>query len=167
MACVHQGLELLVLRGPLEFRLRIREHRTVRRRTGRHSPRNLHSGLLWACEILSRPNLYHTHSLQNRFGWHWVFIPPGLAGIFIAIVVFFLISVPKDASSTTDEEAGSPARPNPAKTKALGSFASLWSIPAVPDLTIAVFGLKFVRYCMHMWLPLYLIEYLKVRSFRI
>ena len=91
-----------------------------------------------------------------------MFIPPGFAGIFIAVVVFVFISLPKDASSK-DEEISSPARSNPSsKSKALGSFASLWAIPAVPDLTVAVFGLKFVRYCMHMWLPLYLIEYLKV-----
>lgn len=96
--------------------------------------------------------------IQNRFGWQWVFVPSGFAGIVIALIVFIFIAVPKD-----EDSIGTPIK-TVAKSesgKALGSFASLWAIPAVPDLTVAVFGLKFVRYCMHMWLPLYLIEYLK------
>ena len=39
-------------------------------------------------------------------------------------------------------------------------MSPLWSIPAVPATTVSVFCLKFVRYCMYMWLPLYLIEHL-------
>lgn len=45
-------------------------------------------------------------------------------------------------------------------SRVLLSPRALWSIPAVPEVTAAVFCLKFVRYCMHMWLPLYLIEHL-------
>ena len=30
----------------------------------------------------------------------------------------------------------------------------------VPELTVSVFCLKFVRYCMYLWLPMYLMEHL-------
>ena len=40
------------------------------------------------------------------------------------------------------------------------SVRNMWKITAVPELSIAIFCMKFVRYCMYMWLPLYLIEHL-------
>ncbi len=40
------------------------------------------------------------------------------------------------------------------------SVWSLLSVPSVPELSAAVFCLKFVRYCMYMWLPLYFVEFL-------
>merc|ERR1719319_733473 len=40
------------------------------------------------------------------------------------------------------------------------SLLSLTKIPCVPQLATSLFCLKFVRYCMAMWLPLYLLEHL-------
>jgi OPA family glycerol-3-phosphate transporter-like MFS transporter 1/2 len=37
----------------------------------------------------------------------------------------------------------------------------LWRIPAVPEVTATVLCLKVVRYCMIMWLPMYLNHYLQ------
>jgi sugar phosphate permease len=41
------------------------------------------------------------------------------------------------------------------------SMRELWKIPMVPEVAITVFCLKVVRYCMYMWLPMYLLQQLK------
>ena len=38
------------------------------------------------------------------------------------------------------------------------TMKELWSIPMVPETAITVFCLKTVRYCMYMWLPMYLLQ---------
>jgi sugar phosphate permease len=69
------------------------------------------------------------------------------------------------------EEMGQgPARPSSSsssqiiaarkKTSTIKSWLSLWAIPLIPEITLAVFTLKVVRYCMYMWLPLFLLDYL-------
>ena len=54
----------------------------------------------------------------------------------------------------------SPSRSPAKKASQSQHIRSLWSIPGVPATATSVFCLKFVRYCMYMWLPLYLIEHL-------
>ena len=43
---------------------------------------------------------------------------------------------------------------------AIKSWFGLWTIPLILEITLAVFTLKVVRYCMYMWLPLFLLDYL-------
>ena len=54
----------------------------------------------------------------------------------------------------------SPTRSPAKKASHSQQLGTLWSIPGVPATATSVFCLKFVRYCMYMWLPLYLIEHL-------
>jgi len=41
------------------------------------------------------------------------------------------------------------------------NMRDLWKIPMVAEVAITVFCLKVVRYCMYMWLPMYLLQQLK------
>lgn len=41
------------------------------------------------------------------------------------------------------------------------NMRELWKIPMVPEVAVTVFCLKVVRYCMYMWLPMYLLQHLK------
>merc|ERR1719354_1320125 len=36
------------------------------------------------------------------------------------------------------------------------NFMEAWRIQLVPELSLTMFGIKLVRYCLYMWLPLYL-----------
>lgn len=99
--------------------------------------------------------------IQDRLGWRYVFLPAGVAGVLVGLAVLVFLQMPKDVNM----EIPGVIQKNPSgKTAAAAaetsSFGQLWSIPGVPELTAGVFCLKFVRYCMYMWLPLYLIEHL-------
>ncbi len=103
--------------------------------------------------------------IQDRHGWRFVFLPSGIAGIVIAVVVFFTAKMPKEVNMEISGNlqtvgANSPSRSAAATDDDSDSFSQLFHIPAVPATATAVFCLKFVRYCMYMWLPLYLIEHL-------
>ena len=67
------------------------------------------------------------------------------------VTVAQLPTVTELAEATTAEATKQP------KKKRL-SPRSLCSIPTVPELMFSTFCLKFARYCLYMWLPLYLVE---------
>ena len=41
------------------------------------------------------------------------------------------------------------------------TFMETWRIPLVSELSFTMFGIKLVRYCLYMWLPLYLHQNLR------
>ena len=97
----------------------------------------------------------------------FVFLPAGCAGLVCSALAFAAVRMPKElqidipGNLQTTASAISPTR-SPAKKSShhWRRLASLWSIPGVSATAASVFCLKFVRYCMYMWLPLYLIEHL-------
>jgi sugar phosphate permease len=115
--------------------------------------------------------------VQDAMGWRWVFVPSGVAGIFVSLLVLAWLKSPSEMNVEISGQVTS----NSVRQHHTG-IVKLWAIPAVPELTVSVFCLKFVRYCMfvsscfalttiarvtilytpylQMWLPLYLIEYL-------
>lgn len=98
--------------------------------------------------------------IQEKAGWPWVYVPAGIAGLVMATFNLLFLLGPKDMlMEIPGKTYVSPT--HLAKDKKRQSYAFLLSIPGVADVTMAVFCLKFVRYCMHMWLPLYLIDHLK------
>ena len=92
-------------------------------------------------------------------GWRSVGLPPALLTLLASLLVSLLLYSPAERglkvpgkasvqSETRDEE----------KTVESKSLLSLLRIPCVAEVSCAMFSLKFVRYCMAMWLPLYLLE---------
>eukprot|EP00095_Tigriopus_kingsejongensis_P000235 snap_masked-scaffold55_size446313-processed-gene-3.4 protein:Tk00235 transcript:snap_masked-scaffold55_size446313-processed-gene-3.4-mRNA-1 annotation:"glycerol-3-phosphate transporter 5-like" len=104
--------------------------------------------------------------IQAQAGWQWVFVPAGIAGLGMAVANWFFLRGPREMGvEVPGKICQSPTHTSSSlESKQNVSFTYLWNIPAVPDITVAVFCLKFVRYCMHMWLPMYLIEHLNYSS---
>ncbi|XP_013395115.1 sugar phosphate exchanger 3 isoform X2 [Lingula anatina] len=67
--------------------------------------------------------------------------------VFLEVCVFLAICY--IAASSTRMKNGT----NP-------TFLQLWQIPMVPEISVGMFCLKLVRYCMYMWLPMYLLQHL-------
>ena len=97
--------------------------------------------------------------LLEYSGWRSVGLPPALLTLLASLLVSLLLYSPAERglkvpgkapvqSETRDEE----------KTVESKSLLSLLRIPCVAEVSCAMFSLKFVRYCMAMWLPLYLLE---------
>ncbi|XP_038067520.1 putative glycerol-3-phosphate transporter 2 isoform X2 [Patiria miniata] len=93
--------------------------------------------------------------LQTRYGWRDTFFIPSfiLGGIGLMVLMFLhspsdlQVVIPgKDLESAVSEKLD-PATP---------SFVSLWKLPMLKEVAISVFCIKIVRYCMFMWLPMYL-----------
>ena len=86
--------------------------------------------------------------VQDHYSWRCVFVPAGVLGLVLTLALQTALKLPSDSPQSTES------------TSKTSSFLDLWRIPGVAETTIAVFCLKFVRYCMYMWSPLYLIEHL-------
>ena len=102
-------------------------------------------------------------AMLEYHSWHSVaIIPAGISVITAALISQLLASpqekeilVPGKTLKTTkepNEDTNNDQQNN--------SLMSLLQIPSVPQLSLAMFCLKFVRYYMQMWLPLYLLEHL-------
>ncbi|XP_046633761.1 glucose-6-phosphate exchanger SLC37A2-like [Daphnia pulicaria] len=97
------------------------------------------------------------------YGWQLSYLIPSSFSILMSLLTLGLVYSP-------EEMGQGPARPSSSsssqiivarkKTSTIKSWLSLWAIPLIPEITLAVFTLKVVRYCMYMWLPLFLLDYL-------
>jgi len=90
--------------------------------------------------------------LQWKYGWNHVFFLPSLISICLGILVYMLLKMPSDINIII------PGKEVTLQSlqKQSHSLLQLWRIPMVTEISIAMFCLKLVRYCMYMWLPLYL-----------
>lgn len=106
--------------------------------------------------------------LAEAVHWRVVFVPAALAGVAASALVWARLSTPAELGIDVPGKASSSGSSNNNEEKdggaAPASFAALWSVPAVRELSASVFFLKFVRYCMYMWLPMYLVEHLGYSS---
>ena len=103
--------------------------------------------------------------LQELYGWRSVGLPPSVLSVTTALLIALFLSNPEEAGVTVpgksyvepiDEETNN----NDKEKKRNGSLWSILKIPCVLQLAGAMFCLKFVRYFMAMWLPLYLFQHL-------
>ena len=105
---------------------------------------------------------------QSLYGWQLVHLVPSLLSIVMALLTIGIVY------SSEEMNQDATVRPTNSSPSALASTISpdnkgplikswfgLWTIPLIPEITVAVFTLKVVRYCMYMWLPLFLLDYLK------
>lgn len=86
------------------------------------------------------------------------FIPSVIVGS-IGILDFLFLSSPSELGIPDANAAEAPSStPETAKTQAQLSYAQLWSLRMIPELSWATCCVKLVRYCMYMWLPMYLYQ---------
>ncbi|ESO91510.1 hypothetical protein LOTGIDRAFT_228870 [Lottia gigantea] len=100
---------------------------------------------------------------QSTYGWRFVFIAPSIIAIVLGLLVLLFykeaseahISIPGNESSRKSMQGSGEID----KTE-MPSIIGMWRMPMVAEVAIAVFCVKVVRYCMYMWLPLYLLRQL-------
>ncbi|KAK7077144.1 hypothetical protein SK128_018678 [Halocaridina rubra] len=98
--------------------------------------------------------------LQALYGWRSVFLPPGSFVALIGLLVFFIGRLPEEVGITIPGRAADQASSSPSKSSSNGqaSFLTIFRIPIVPEISIAMFCVKAVRYALMMWLPLYFLR---------
>ena len=102
-------------------------------------------------------------ALLEYSGWRSVGPPPALLALAAAGLVWLLLLSPAERGVTVPGKTQHQKEPLLAAEPELEAAPSLLAIsrlPCVRQLAAAMFSLKFVRYCMAMWLPLYLLEHL-------
>lgn len=99
--------------------------------------------------------------MLDNHGWRSVFWVPSLFTGITAILLL-LIRIPsrsqKDVTDETSSTEGGKHEDTPVAAKR--SLYALLTIHGVKELALVMFCLKFVRYVMYMWLPLYMLQHL-------
>jgi len=106
--------------------------------------------------------------LQNLYSpdLRLIFMVPSIICMFMAAAVHLVLKTPaemdinvtgKNEIETTKAEKESGSE----KGERHLTFMETWRIPLVAELSFTMFGIKLVRYCLYMWLPLYLHQSLK------
>ncbi len=96
--------------------------------------------------------------LMLAFGWRWMFIVMGVAGLVIAVIWFVRFRDAKDAALTTEERAflteGEPAVV--AAPVTFKEWRSLFAFRTTWGLIIGFFGIVYMTWLFQGWLPGYL-----------
>ena len=94
-------------------------------------------------------------ALLEYSGWRSVSLPPAVAAVITAALISQLLLSPAEAGISV------PGKSERSQvTRSRDTLLTIARVPCVKQLAAAMFSLKFVRYCMAMWLPLYLLEHL-------
>ena len=97
-----------------------------------------------------------TASMLEYNGWRSVGLPPAIIAVICGLLIFSLLSTPEERGVTVP---GKTVQTVETRVES-DSLLDISSVPCVHQVVAAVFTLKFVRYSMTMWLPLYLLEHL-------
>lgn len=95
--------------------------------------------------------------LQTTLGWRQVHYIPSIFVIMMGVLVLMVLKSPKELNVEVPGKESNAVKGKEEKTL---TTAELWAIPMVPEITVTVFCLKAVRYCMYMWLPMFLLQHL-------
>ncbi|XP_046354292.2 putative glycerol-3-phosphate transporter 5 [Haliotis rufescens] len=99
--------------------------------------------------------------LQTHYGWRHCFTLPSMIVAVLGVVVLMLFVTAEEAGVTVPgKELKTNSADSPVTTEKPG-LLQLMKIPALPEIAVTMFCLKIVRYCMYMWLPMYLLQHLK------
>ena len=89
-----------------------------------------------------------------------VFIIPSVIVFVIGLLVFFMLRTPSELNIEVPGKTQITEASSSENVKSLG-ILEVCGLKKVPELLVAVICVKFVRYCLYMWLPMYLHEALK------
>ncbi|XP_066955096.1 uncharacterized protein [Macrobrachium rosenbergii] len=98
--------------------------------------------------------------LQVQYGWRGVFLPPAAIVAIMGILVLFVGFDPADRGLVVPGRAASQQETLNKKSSSKSSFTTVWRIPLVPEISIAMFCVKAVRFALMFWLPLYFLRHL-------
>ncbi|KAG0716308.1 putative glycerol-3-phosphate transporter 3 [Chionoecetes opilio] len=91
--------------------------------------------------------------LQGHYGWRVVFLPPS---ILVAVLGMLVLQVGKDPGERSLIIPGRATAPAGTGGEVSLSILAVWKLSPVPEVSVAMFCVKSVRYALMFWLPLYL-----------
>lgn len=88
-----------------------------------------------------------------------VFIIPSTVLFGVGILVFLFLRTPAEVGLVVPGKETPKDSPSSNQTEQKSmTYLQLWGIRMVPELSWTNFSIKLVRYCMYMWLPMYLYQ---------
>ena len=99
-------------------------------------------------------------ALLEWSGWRSVALPPAVMAVATAGIVSLALRTPAEKGVLVPGKTSQTPQEKINSLTQSQSLISLAKTPCVPQLATSLFCLKFVRYCMALWLPLYLLEHL-------
>jgi len=111
------------------------------------------TGLAVRLQMLYTPDLKMIH------------VVPSLVVLAVAVLVHLLLRAPDDVDIVVPGKVTVvPEKSSPQEPARELSFFAIWKFQYVPELALTMFGMKLVRYCLYMWLPMYLHQSLKYQQ---
>jgi len=99
--------------------------------------------------------------IQAHMGWQQVYFWPSLFVITIGVLVLLMFQQPEEVGIDVPGRATATPKTSSKDDLDKPRLIDLWRIPLIAEVSISIFCLKVVRYCMYMWLPMYLLQSLK------
>jgi len=100
--------------------------------------------------------------LQSQYGWRMVHVPSSVIAVALGLLVYCVLLSPEEKHmAIPGKDVISGSKIIGEETPERKTCCELWRIPAVFEITMTVMSLKMVRYCMFLWLPMYLVHYLQ------
>ncbi|XP_060562120.1 uncharacterized protein LOC132721762 isoform X2 [Ruditapes philippinarum] len=99
--------------------------------------------------------------LQTSYGWRSAFLTPSLLVLGLGFVVLLFFQQPDEVNIEVVGKESIKSAEGSSNNNTKLSWIQLWKIPMLAEVAVAVFCLKAVRYCMYMWLPMYLLNQLQ------
>ncbi|XP_042204521.1 glucose-6-phosphate exchanger SLC37A2-like [Homarus americanus] len=96
--------------------------------------------------------------LQAVYGWRGVFVPPAVIVVILGVMVLILGRNPDERGLVVPGRIVNEQKPHNKKSPQGMSMYSVWRISLVPEVSLAMFCVKFVRYALMFWLPLYFLR---------
>lgn len=107
-------------------------------------------------------DIYFIFGALAEYGWRMVFLPSAVIAVALGVVVYCVLLSPDDKHiAVPGKESMMPSKIGEDVTSGRRGFCQLWRIPAVPEVSMTVLCLKVIRYCMLLWLPIFLVHYLQ------
>lgn len=99
--------------------------------------------------------------LQASYGWRAVFLPPAAIVAVMGVVVLLMGFDPDGRGLVVPGRAANQLESTTSKKSSVKiPFMTLWRIPLVTEISIAMFCVKAVRFALMFWLPLYFLRHL-------
>ncbi|XP_005098766.1 putative glycerol-3-phosphate transporter 5 [Aplysia californica] len=98
--------------------------------------------------------------VQANQGWQNVYFWPSIFVMVMGVLVLMMFQQPDEVQAEVPgKNSASPTKGTAADdSMEKPRMIDLWRLPMIPEVSFAVFCIKVVRYCMYMWLPMFLLQ---------
>ncbi|XP_072025555.1 glucose-6-phosphate exchanger SLC37A2-like [Amphiura filiformis] len=98
--------------------------------------------------------------LQAQYGWQSAFLYPSMIVGFVGCLVLSSLPSPPTNHQILPHNKDEDKQDKEAVQSDSLTWKQLWAIPMLKEVCMSTFCVKIVRYCMYMWLPMYLYQQL-------